>query len=358
MKRIRFALLSAAVLLVSFGSGVVADDWYETITVSKKPVHIFVDNSVVRTSDKSGYYKNGEQYVPASLQYAGTTYVPLRLVFEAVGYEVEWKDGVIEATREKGETAHPLTFTFYDTPLLKWYFTERGMNYKYIYDQHEEILEDQIDWFGTTLKEPIQVYIFGDDTLFGGFRTQKYVAKQGLIKESSIAIHADSLQTGGINQDVRYHFSHELAHAMTDARWGILKLGAVMNGRDQWLGEGIAEYVSKHKVNFSPLRVPIGHSLKETGYGKGVYISTLKQLAQQRNIRWEDIRQFADTMNYGEYFVFESIVYYLETEYGHDKFIGFMDKLVESNLGEAFRSVYGQSEEELVRSWKTYFDLQ
>jgi Copper amine oxidase N-terminal domain. len=119
MKRIRFALLSAAVLLVSFGSGVIADDLYKTIKVSIKPVSIIVDDTGVVPSDRGGYFNNGENYVPATLQFAGTTYIPLRLAFEAVGYEVEWRDGVIRASREKRETASPLTFTFYDTPLLK-----------------------------------------------------------------------------------------------------------------------------------------------------------------------------------------------------------------------------------------------
>jgi len=61
MKRIRFALLSAAVLLVSFGSGVIADDLYKTIKVSIKPVSIIVDDTGVVPSDRGGYFNNGEK---------------------------------------------------------------------------------------------------------------------------------------------------------------------------------------------------------------------------------------------------------------------------------------------------------
>ena len=48
------------------------------------------DFQEVRPSDRPYYYFNGKVYVPASLIYAGTTYLLLRFIAESLGLEVQW----------------------------------------------------------------------------------------------------------------------------------------------------------------------------------------------------------------------------------------------------------------------------
>ncbi len=74
------------------------------ISVSFDKVRIFV-NGADRTS-ADGQYGNQGQKVPESLQYKGTTYVPIRMVGELLGQSVYWA----EATKSVwiGETYVPI----------------------------------------------------------------------------------------------------------------------------------------------------------------------------------------------------------------------------------------------------------
>jgi len=75
------------------------------ISVSFDKVKIFV-NGADRSSSEGQYNNNGQQ-VPESLQYKGTTYVPIRMVGDLLGQPVYWR----EATKAIwiGETYVPIT---------------------------------------------------------------------------------------------------------------------------------------------------------------------------------------------------------------------------------------------------------
>ena len=60
------------------------------IKASFAPVRYLIQGKEVRPSDQPYYYFNGKVYVPASLIHAGTTYLPLRFVAEALGLKVDW----------------------------------------------------------------------------------------------------------------------------------------------------------------------------------------------------------------------------------------------------------------------------
>lgn len=75
-------------------------------------------------SDKPYMYHNGQDYVPTSLIYNGTTYVPLRFFSEAVGLPVDY-DGSTE-TISVGKTPGGSKIATYMSDILKPYYTSGG----------------------------------------------------------------------------------------------------------------------------------------------------------------------------------------------------------------------------------------
>lgn len=77
--------LSLLAILVGFTSNTLT-----TLEVSLKPIFFNVDGENVSASEKPHQYYNGKEYLPETILYKGTTYVPVRFVGELVGAEVNW----------------------------------------------------------------------------------------------------------------------------------------------------------------------------------------------------------------------------------------------------------------------------
>lgn len=77
--------LSLLVVLVGFTSSTLA-----TLEVSLKPIFFNVDGENVSASDQPHQYYNGKEYLPETILYKGTTYIPIRFAGELVGAEVNW----------------------------------------------------------------------------------------------------------------------------------------------------------------------------------------------------------------------------------------------------------------------------
>lgn len=81
-----FCGLLAGVLLVAgvgFSQG-------NTVPAAVSRVRFMLGGKEVPAGNRPGYYFNGQTYVPAALNYRGTTYVPVRLVAELLGLKVSW----------------------------------------------------------------------------------------------------------------------------------------------------------------------------------------------------------------------------------------------------------------------------
>ncbi|HKM39113.1 MAG TPA: protease complex subunit PrcB family protein [bacterium] len=82
------------------------------ITALFAPVRYLIKGEEVRPSDRSYHYFNGETYVPTSLIYAGTTYVPIRFVAETLGLKVDWNQdtstiAITEERQPNGQAVYP-----------------------------------------------------------------------------------------------------------------------------------------------------------------------------------------------------------------------------------------------------------
>ncbi len=73
-----------------------------TLDVYLKPIIFNVDGETVSASDQAHQYYNGKEYVPESILYKGTTYVPVRFVSKLVGAEINWDSDTETVVINKG----------------------------------------------------------------------------------------------------------------------------------------------------------------------------------------------------------------------------------------------------------------
>lgn len=67
-----------------------ASSYLTSIEVNVKPINVTYNGEEVISASSENQFKSGSNLVPASFIYKGTTYVPVRLVGEAVGKNLEW----------------------------------------------------------------------------------------------------------------------------------------------------------------------------------------------------------------------------------------------------------------------------
>jgi len=349
--------LASLALLASFGSGAYADDWMKQLKVNTKPVPIKVDGKVV--TPKDGMYVNGKDKYYSTLFYNGVHYVPITKMFEYTGVDWDWDNtirGYSVTTKAKplppGAKTEEMKWYAFETGKISWHVSDRGREYPYLYENSDGLVEQLEAYYGRKLNRKVDAYIYGNESFLGGYRQASYSAGTDTFR-----INADDLG-GGRNQDIRYHFVHELGHAFVHHEWDMPTIQKNLNYRDLWLTEGIAEYAAKQVVRFPKLADSSSLRLKEQFYGIDAYKEQLTRIASERKETISSVKAFADTDKFGEYFFYESIVYFLEKQYGHDKLFGLLDLLGAGEKGEtAIPQTFGKDESALVAEWKSYFKL-
>jgi uncharacterized protein YkwD len=67
-----------------------AADTSSIIRVKLDPASFYIDGKEMVTSDRKGYFYDGERYVPATLEYQGTVYVPVNLIGKQINKQAGW----------------------------------------------------------------------------------------------------------------------------------------------------------------------------------------------------------------------------------------------------------------------------
>ncbi|NOU97733.1 SH3 domain-containing protein [Paenibacillus sp. LMG 31456] len=91
-----YITLGIAVFAGGLGSGIsLASGKIQQVTADLSPFHWKKGNSSFSAEDG---YNDGTQQLPGSLNYQGTTYIPIRLLAETFGYDIGWDDSSKMAT--------------------------------------------------------------------------------------------------------------------------------------------------------------------------------------------------------------------------------------------------------------------
>ncbi|WP_142386534.1 copper amine oxidase N-terminal domain-containing protein [Bacillus sp. Marseille-P3661] len=98
---------------IGFASISSAGNFVENITVHTKPITLKENGEEIKIDNinKNGMYYNGKAWVPSTMIYEGTTYVPIRVVAESFRKEVVWdgEDGSISFNDYVGTPPAPKT---------------------------------------------------------------------------------------------------------------------------------------------------------------------------------------------------------------------------------------------------------
>src|SRR5690625_1673815 len=227
----------------------------------------------------------------------------------------------------------------------------------YIYDEAEQVIRDIEMFFGDSLNHSIPVFIHSGESYLVGHRFANYNfnIEEGSLSNEAIVINVDDFVLTE-RADLRLIFAHEMTHAFIHHLFGFDSIDA------DWFHEGAAEFVSRYIVDYSDISAE--HYMGLTGSIQNNLIYLFENLEMYDVfIEPEEITLFRDTEQYEDYFLYESIFYFLYDQFGEQKLFEFIEQYskLKSNYkpfsDQVFKNVYHFSEEELVEQWKNYYDL-
>lgn len=228
----------------------------------------------------------------------------------------------------------------------------------YIYDEAEQVIGNIEDFFGKPLRHNIPVFIHSGESYLVNHRHANYSFNMEYGKLANEAIVINVSDFGPIiRADLRLIFAHEIAHAFVHHIYGFNSID------DEWFQEGIAEFVARYKVDYSDIDAE--HYMGLTGSIHETLLYYFENLDQYGvDLVPDDIAIFKDTEQYEDYFLYESIFYFLSDQYGEEKLFEFIEQFSKlrttsnpKNSDTIFNKVYGISEIEMVEQWKKYYKL-
>ncbi len=229
--------------------------------------------------------------------------------------------------------------------------------HQYIYDEAEQVIGDIEIFFDDSLNHSIPVFIHSGESYLVGHRFANYNfnIQEGSLSNEAIVINVDDFVLTE-RADLRLIFAHEMTHAFIHHSFGFDSIDA------DWFHEGVAEFVSRYMVDYSDISAE--HYMGLTGSIQDNLIYLFENLEMYDVfIEPEKITLFRDTEQYEDYFLYESIFYFLYDQFGEQKLLEFIEQYskLKSNhkllSNQVFKNVYHFSEEELVEQWKNYYDL-
>lgn len=259
----------------------------------------------------------------------------------------------------KGEMPHPVEdpknvfekrngWNYTKTENLDFYINNFNMEkYFYIYKDSDKIFNQIKKYFNVNIENGYSIYLH--DGEFEG-KVANYDSNNNIIY-----IRPENFGNVNRNQDVRYHFAHESVHAVMDERWNLPLI--MRNQSNNWLVEGYAEYVAKQKVAFDTC-TSCGtlKKLKSDVKEYGDYIRTHRGYMAVSMINSFD--DFEMSIKYMDYYLMESMVYYIIEQYGVDSIISITDYLAKGNItADALKTVLNKTETEIISEWKKYFNI-
>ncbi|MGM8216752.1 hypothetical protein ACLIA0_14545 [Bacillaceae bacterium W0354] len=232
-------------------------------------------------------------------------------------------------------------------------------NYNYIYEDAEKVIGELEVFFGESLRHKIPVFIHSGESYLIAHRFANYNFDMTYGRLSNEAIVINVADFEPIEQaDLRLIFAHEMAHAYIHHIYGFYSIN------ENWFHEGLAEFIARHKVNYSDIHAD--HYMGLSGSIHRNFINVFQNLDQYGvHFTPDDIIIFKDSEIYEDYFIYESIIYYMYANYGEEKLFKFIEEFSKlsttsnpKNSDYIIQKVFGISEIDMVEDWKNYYLLK
>lgn len=262
-------------------------------------------------------------------------------------------------TDSNGQTVQPnapgsIKWLGFSTAHLDFYLTPKALTeFSYILNHAENIYSQIGDFYKISgYPNRTKIYIFFDEDITIT-RVGEYFAGNNtiFIKGSMMAPYNIYNQANLIGC-----FTHELTHAFEMNPMGLQAFRNRTSNDIFWLTEGTADYVD-HNVAKYPTDIPKNQLTQKSNFPKDYYPSLIKENLYLNKISLNDFNRLPDQYLKFGYITYESIIYFLEHQYGHEAFLQYHKYLSTMSEDEACKLAFGRANEDIVKEWKLYYGL-
>jgi hypothetical protein len=235
----------------------------------------------------------------------------------------------------------------FKTEQANMYLTKSAIEkFGYIIETSDNIIKNIAPYFNVNeLPSKVSVYIWVDEPV------TKTNTGEYFSRDDQIFINGGSYS----HQTTIIHtYIHELTHAFQDL---VFKLFTHENYYQDvfFITEGMANYVTFHYFDYTRYNIPTVNI-----YDKNTLSRMVERAFVNLNLDKEKFTHLPPTnikKPWMDYSIYEGIIYYLEDNYGHERFVQFVEYQKYLPISESLFKAFGVSEEELIKDWKKYFGL-
>jgi regulator of replication initiation timing len=255
------------------------------------------------------------------------------------------REGAIQWHKFKTEMA-----TIYLTP-------SAYKEFSYLLDISDPILIETAKYFGVTkFSKQISVYVWLDENITknrNGEYGNYFYGENNIFINGKIHKLWNDKNRGNFTKT----YVHEFAHAFQDDVINLFPI-RIATGTDMlWLMEGMADYVVHQHVGYDKYSLPSEQTPVKAKYSLGTYSNYIKGSLKESNVNIDSIVGIPNATRYSGYAIYESMIYYIETIYGHNKFFNFIEGLRFQSINDSMVKNFGVTETQFIQDWKMYYSL-
>ncbi|WP_316569132.1 hypothetical protein [Neobacillus sp. YIM B06451] len=254
-------------------------------------------------------------------------------------------------TKNMSDSSGQMKWYEFKTKYATLYFTEQSYTkYSYLVDISDDLLKDAASYYGFSNTTNISAFIvYNEPIIMIRNGPGEYQSQTKTVMVYGSMAYPNSY--GPYDESVPVIYAHEMAHAFDDA--SIRLAYSVSPGtKIRWLSEGMATYVSRYLIEYPKYAIPEEHIPLLNNDFKFRISEAIKEGAS--NLGSLDSIPDDSHRHYG---IYESLIHYVETAYGHQKLLNFMQELKSKDMNSAMQTIFGVSEEQFMLGWKKYYNL-
>ncbi len=263
-------------------------------------------------------------------------------------------------TDEKGnavskDTPGSVKWFEFKTDMTTIYLTPHALEkFSFIVNLSDQVLGNIASYFETNkLPSEVPVFIWFDEPV------KKTGYGEYFASEKKIFINGSKYSP--YNKQNKENFIgvyvHEYTHAYQDVYLNFNEIRGRLNSQLSWLNEGMADYIDHQYIQYTYYNLSPEQITMDYKYDKLYYKKLVTDVLKANNVTLAQLSQLPNDVQYQGYGVFESMIYYIEQSYGHDKLFDFIEDMRTQSMNESLIKEFGVSEEKFIQDWKKYFSL-